>query len=94
MFWCVLAFVTTYPKNKYNRSLVVFLRTNHHGQTCIFGCDLVSDEKRKTYLLVLKMFMEIMGNKQPIVMVTHRDLAMMLHTVFVYGIYTAMLVKL
>ncbi|RYR72760.1 hypothetical protein Ahy_A02g006975 isoform B [Arachis hypogaea] len=72
----VLAFDTTYPKNKYNRPLVVFSGTNHHGQTCIFCCGLLSDEKQKTYVLVLKMFMEIMDNKQPIVVVTYGDLAM------------------
>ncbi|XP_016167999.1 protein FAR1-RELATED SEQUENCE 5-like [Arachis ipaensis] len=50
--------------------------TNHHGQICIFGCGLLSDEKRETYVLVLNMFMEIMGNKQPIAVVTDGDLAM------------------
>ncbi|XP_015945863.1 protein FAR1-RELATED SEQUENCE 5-like [Arachis duranensis] len=75
-FGDVLAFDTTYQKNKYNRPLVVFSGTNHHGQTCIFGCGLLSDEKRETYVLVLNMFMEIMGNKQPIAVVTDGDLAM------------------
>ncbi|KAL4343821.1 protein FAR1-RELATED SEQUENCE 5-like [Arachis ipaensis] len=75
-FGDVLAFDTTYQKNKYNRPLVVFSGTNHHGQTCIFGCGLLSDEKRKIYVLVLNMFMEIMGNKQPIAVVTDGDLAM------------------
>ncbi|RYR08241.1 hypothetical protein Ahy_B05g075816 [Arachis hypogaea] len=50
--------------------------TNDHGQTCIFGCGLLSDEKRETYILVLNMFMEIIGNKQPIAVVTDGDLAM------------------
>ncbi|KAL4294178.1 hypothetical protein AHAS_Ahas18G0202100 [Arachis hypogaea] len=75
-FGDVLVFDTTYQKNKYNRPLVVFLGTNHHGQTCIFGCGLLSDEKRETYVLVLNMFMEIMGNKQPIAVVIDGDLAM------------------
>ncbi|KAL4329555.1 hypothetical protein AHAS_Ahas13G0311800 [Arachis hypogaea] len=66
----------TYQKNKYNRPLVIFSCTNHHGQRCIFCCGLLSDEKRETYVLVLKMFMEIMSNKQPIAMVTDGDLAM------------------
>ncbi|KAL4356062.1 hypothetical protein AHAS_Ahas09G0049100 [Arachis hypogaea] len=75
-FGDVLAFDTTYQKNKYNRPLVVFSGTNHHGQTCIFGCGLLSDEKRETYVLVLNMFIEIMGNKQPIAVVTDENLAM------------------
>nr|XP_025625484.1 protein FAR1-RELATED SEQUENCE 7-like [Arachis hypogaea] len=72
----VLAFDTTYQKNKYNKPLVVFSRTNHHGQTCIFGCGLLADEKHETYVLVLKIFLEIMGNKLPIAVVTDGDLAM------------------
>ncbi|XP_015944684.1 protein FAR1-RELATED SEQUENCE 5-like [Arachis duranensis] len=72
----VLAFDTTYQKNKYNKPLVVFSGTNHHGQTCIFGCGLLADEKHETYVLVLKMFLEIMGNKHPTAVVTDGDLAM------------------
>ncbi|RYQ98612.1 hypothetical protein Ahy_B07g086368 [Arachis hypogaea] len=34
----VLVFKIIYQKNKYNKSFVVFSRTNHNGQTCIFGC--------------------------------------------------------
>ncbi|XP_052116606.1 protein FAR1-RELATED SEQUENCE 5-like [Arachis duranensis] len=75
-FGDVLTFDATYQKNKYNRPLVVFSRTNHHGQTCIFGCGLLSDEKRETYVLVLNTFIEIIGNKQPIAVVTDGDLAM------------------
>ncbi|KAL4394065.1 hypothetical protein AHAS_Ahas02G0114700 [Arachis hypogaea] len=60
----VLAFDITYQKNKYNKPLVVFSGTNHH------------DEKRETYVLVLKIFLEIMGNKHPTAVVTDGDLAM------------------
>ncbi|XP_072062036.1 protein FAR1-RELATED SEQUENCE 5-like [Arachis hypogaea] len=72
----VLAFDTTYQKNKYNKPLVVFSGTNHHGQTCIFGCGLLADEKHETYVLVLKIFLEITGNKHPTAVVTDGDLAM------------------
>ncbi|KAL4349608.1 hypothetical protein AHAS_Ahas10G0059000 [Arachis hypogaea] len=72
----VLAFDTTYQKNKYNKPLVVFSGTNHHGQTCIFGCGLLADKKHETYVLVLKIFLEIMGNKHQTAVVTDGDLAM------------------
>ena len=37
----LLGFDTTYKKNKYNKPLVIFLGSNHDGQTTIFGYALV-----------------------------------------------------
>ncbi|KAL4328606.1 hypothetical protein AHAS_Ahas13G0216900 [Arachis hypogaea] len=48
-FGDVLAFDTTYKKNVYNKPLVIFSGTNHHGQTTIFRCALLSDEKSETF---------------------------------------------
>jgi hypothetical protein len=36
-FGDVVAFDTTYKKNKYNYPLVIFSGCNHHSQTVIFG---------------------------------------------------------
>ncbi|KAL4345900.1 hypothetical protein AHAS_Ahas11G0324600 [Arachis hypogaea] len=47
-FGDVLAFDTTYKKNVYNKPLVIFSGTNHHGQTTIFGCALLSNERSET----------------------------------------------
>ncbi|XP_057717760.1 protein FAR1-RELATED SEQUENCE 7-like [Arachis stenosperma] len=59
-FGDVLAFDTTYKKNVYNKSLVIFSRTIHHGQTTIFGCALLSDESSETFKWALKKFLKIM----------------------------------
>ena len=47
-FGDVIAFDTTYKKNKYNKPLVIFSGSNDHGHTASFGCALVSDEKVET----------------------------------------------
>ena len=61
----VLAFDMTYNKNKYNKPLIIFCSYNHHGQTTIFGCALVVDEKVMTYKWVLETFCEVMFDKHP-----------------------------
>ncbi|CAH9080089.1 unnamed protein product [Cuscuta epithymum] len=75
-FGDVLAFDTTYKKNKYNYPLVIFSGCNHHLQTTIFGCALVADETIETYKWVLESFLEAMGNKHPKAVVTDSDGAM------------------
>ncbi|XP_016206230.1 protein FAR1-RELATED SEQUENCE 5-like [Arachis ipaensis] len=72
-FGDVLAFDTTYKKNVYNKPLVIFSGTNHHGQTTIFGCALLSDERSKTFKWALKKFLEIMSDKLFGGVMTNRD---------------------
>ena len=48
-FGDVIAFDTTYKKNKYNLPLVIFSGCNNHSQTIIFGAALVLDETIETY---------------------------------------------
>ncbi|KAL4349550.1 hypothetical protein AHAS_Ahas10G0053200 [Arachis hypogaea] len=43
-FGDVLAFDTTYQKNKHRRPLVIFSGCNHHRQTCIFDFALIENE--------------------------------------------------
>ncbi|XP_016164947.1 protein FAR1-RELATED SEQUENCE 5-like [Arachis ipaensis] len=42
IFGDVLAFDATYGRNKYNLPVVVFSGVNHHNQTCVFGCAMIS----------------------------------------------------
>ncbi|KAL4316114.1 hypothetical protein AHAS_Ahas15G0252700 [Arachis hypogaea] len=72
----VLAFDTTYKKNVYNKPLVIFSRTNHHGQTTIFGCALLSYERSETFKWALKKFLKIMSRKLSGGVVTDGDRAM------------------
>ena len=75
-FGDVLAFDSTYKRNKYNLPLVIFSGSNHHKQICIFGCGLLSDERAETYKWLLEEFLDVMKKKQPSVVVTDGDEAM------------------
>ncbi|GAU51315.1 hypothetical protein TSUD_412750 [Trifolium subterraneum] len=75
-FGDVVAFDTTYKKNKYNYPLVIFSGCSNHLQTVIFGVALVSDETTETYKWLLETFLECMQNKYPKGVVTDRDGAM------------------
>ncbi|XP_020231066.1 protein FAR1-RELATED SEQUENCE 5 [Cajanus cajan] len=75
-FGDVVAFDSTYKKNKYNKPLVIFSGKNHHGQTVIFGASLISDETTDTYKWVLEAFLEAMSLQQPKGVVTDGDGAM------------------
>ncbi|XP_016192708.1 protein FAR1-RELATED SEQUENCE 5-like [Arachis ipaensis] len=75
-FGDIVAFDSTYKKNKYNKPLVIFSGCNHHGQTVIFGSGLLSDETTETYKWLLKTFVEAMGGKSPKAVITDGDLAM------------------
>ncbi|XP_057432683.1 protein FAR1-RELATED SEQUENCE 5-like [Lotus japonicus] len=75
-FGDVIAFDSTYKRNKYNKPLVIFCGYNHHGQTTVFACALVTDESIETYKWVLETFAECMFQKHPKGVVTDGDLAM------------------
>ncbi|KAL4307064.1 hypothetical protein AHAS_Ahas16G0240900 [Arachis hypogaea] len=69
-FGDVLAFDSTYRKNLYNKSLVIFSSTNHHKQTIIFGFGLLEDEKISSYKWLVS---SLMRHKEPKVVVTDGD---------------------
>ncbi|QHN88974.1 Protein FAR1-RELATED SEQUENCE [Arachis hypogaea] len=77
-FGYIVAFDSTYKKNKYNKPLVIFSGCNHHGQTVIFGSGLLSDKTTETYKWLLGTFVEAMGGKSPKAVITDGDLAMAL----------------
>ncbi|XP_020972513.1 protein FAR1-RELATED SEQUENCE 8-like [Arachis ipaensis] len=69
-FGDVLAFDSTYKKNKYQRPLVIFSGVNNHKQTTIFGFGLVLDESVGSYKWLRENLLEVMCNKKPSVVVT------------------------
>ncbi|KAK2421644.1 protein FAR1-RELATED SEQUENCE [Trifolium repens] len=75
-FGDVVAFDTTYKKNKYDHPLVIFSGCNYHSQTVIFCAALVSDETTETYKWVLRSFLECMKGKHPKAVMTDGDRAM------------------
>ncbi|XP_052118572.1 protein FAR1-RELATED SEQUENCE 5-like [Arachis duranensis] len=75
-FGDIVAFDSTYKKNKYKKPLVIFSGRNHHRQTVIFDSGLLSDETTEMYKWLLESFVEAMGGKSPKVVITDGDLAM------------------
>ncbi|XP_020963404.1 protein FAR1-RELATED SEQUENCE 5-like [Arachis ipaensis] len=69
----VLAFDSTYKKNRYNKPVVIFFGSNNHRLTCIFGFAVLASESRDTYTWLLKEFLDVMMNKEPSVVVTDGD---------------------
>ncbi|KAL4329170.1 protein FAR1-RELATED SEQUENCE 5-like [Arachis ipaensis] len=55
-FGDVLTFDSTYNRNVYNKPLVIFSGSNHHGQTVIFGCGLLVNEDIGSYKWLLETF--------------------------------------
>ncbi|PNX80761.1 hypothetical protein L195_g036772 [Trifolium pratense] len=75
-FGDVVAFDTTYKKNRYGKPLVIFCGYNHHGETTIFAAALVSNETTETYKWVLTLFSKAMYGKHPKAVITDGDLSM------------------
>ncbi|XP_028123959.1 protein FAR-RED IMPAIRED RESPONSE 1-like [Camellia sinensis] len=53
-FGDVISFDTTYLTNKYDMSFALFVGVNHHGQSILFGCGLLSNENTKTFVWLFK----------------------------------------
>ncbi|XP_016178660.1 protein FAR1-RELATED SEQUENCE 5-like [Arachis ipaensis] len=69
-FGDVVAFDSTYKKNKYNIPLVIFFGSNNHKQTISFCFGLVLDETIDSYRWMLENLLEVMCGKMPSIVVT------------------------
>ncbi|XP_021854247.1 protein FAR1-RELATED SEQUENCE 6 isoform X2 [Spinacia oleracea] len=69
-FGDVVCFDTTYLTNEYELPLVNFVGVNHHGQTILLGCALLSHEDTVTFQWVFRTWLLCMGGKAPPVMLT------------------------
>ncbi|XP_025703621.1 protein FAR1-RELATED SEQUENCE 5-like [Arachis hypogaea] len=70
LFGDVIAFDTTYKKNKYSCPLVIFNGVNHHNQIIIFAAALIMDETTDTYIWLLRQLMFAMKGKTPTSIIT------------------------
>ncbi|XP_037483621.1 protein FAR1-RELATED SEQUENCE 5-like [Triticum dicoccoides] len=75
-FGDVVVFDSTYRTNKYNLPFVPFVGLNHHRNTVIFGCEIISHETNEAYEWMLRTFSEAMSQKHSISVITDGDLAM------------------
>jgi zinc finger SWIM domain-containing protein 3 len=75
-FGGVVVFDSTYRVNKYNLPFVPFIGVNHHRSMTVFGCGIVSDETRASYVWLLKAFLESAQQNHPRSVITDGDRAM------------------
>ncbi|XP_028088555.1 protein FAR-RED IMPAIRED RESPONSE 1-like [Camellia sinensis] len=75
-FGDMLIFDSTYRTNAYKKPFVMLAGVTSHFRTKIFACVLLANETIDTYTWVLETFMEAMGNKAPVSILTDGDKAM------------------
>uniref|UniRef100_A0A453P219 Protein FAR1-RELATED SEQUENCE n=2 Tax=Triticinae TaxID=1648030 RepID=A0A453P219_AEGTS len=61
---------TSYVVSKHDMPLVTFLGVNHHGQSVLLGCGLLSDETAETYTWLFKAWVACMSGNLPKAIIT------------------------
>ena len=59
--------------NRYGMPFIPFVGLNNHRKTTVFGCAIVSDETKRTYIWVLETFLKAMYQKKPKSVITDAD---------------------
>ncbi|PIA64854.1 hypothetical protein AQUCO_00100371v1 [Aquilegia coerulea] len=75
-FGDVVTFDTTCLTNKYETKIVSFVGVNHHGQSVLLGCALVTDETKASFLWVFRTWLTVMQGGPPKAIITdhHRTI--------------------
>ncbi|KAL6899380.1 hypothetical protein ACP4OV_006038 [Aristida adscensionis] len=61
---------TSYVVSKYDTPLATFTGVNHHGQSVLLGCGLLSDETAETYSWLFKVWIACMSGNLPKAIIT------------------------
>ncbi|XP_019236772.1 PREDICTED: protein FAR-RED IMPAIRED RESPONSE 1-like [Nicotiana attenuata] len=69
-FHDAICFDTTYLVNRYNMPCASFVGINHHRQSILLGCALMSHEDIDSYKLVFRTWLDSMGNVHPDAIIT------------------------
>ena len=72
----IVTFDTTYLTNRYDMPFAPFVGVNHHGQSTLFGCGLVSNEDTGTFVWLFRTWLQYMEDQAPIGIITDQDRAM------------------
>ncbi|XP_057247545.1 protein FAR-RED IMPAIRED RESPONSE 1-like [Beta vulgaris subsp. vulgaris] len=75
-FGDVVCFDATYLTNDYALPFDNFVGVNHHGQSILLGCALISHEDAESYTWVFSTWVKCMGGKAPNCFLTDQDAAM------------------
>lgn len=60
-FGDIVYFDTTYLTNKYDLPFVPFIGVNHHGQSILLGCGLISCEDIETFTWLFQTWLSCMS---------------------------------
>ncbi|KAI3960200.1 hypothetical protein MKW98_016924 [Papaver atlanticum] len=72
----VVMFDTTCLANKYDLPFISFVGVNHHGQSLLLGCGLISNEDAQTFVWIFSKWLACMSGCAPQGIVTDQDSAM------------------
>ncbi|XP_058006852.1 protein FAR-RED IMPAIRED RESPONSE 1-like [Hevea brasiliensis] len=61
----VVSFDTTYLVNRYKLPFATIVGVNHHGQSILLGCALISHEDLNTFKWLFMTWLEVMGDVHP-----------------------------
>ncbi|XP_074364551.1 protein FAR1-RELATED SEQUENCE 5-like [Apium graveolens] len=75
-FGDVVSFDSTYRTNRYCMPFIPITGVNHHYQNILFGFALMQDETEISYKWVLKTWLEAVGNRPPLTIITDQDIAL------------------
>ncbi|XP_042961356.1 protein FAR1-RELATED SEQUENCE 5-like [Carya illinoinensis] len=75
-FGDVITFDTTYLTNSYKMPFAPFVGVNHHGQSILFGCGLISGEDTDTFVWLFESWLKCMNGRAPQAIITDQDKAM------------------
>ncbi|KAK9206151.1 hypothetical protein WN943_016424 [Citrus x changshan-huyou] len=75
-FGDVITFDSTYLTNKYDMPFAAFVGVNHHGQSTLLGCGLISNEDIDTYVWLFQSWLKCMSGCAPNAIITYQDKAM------------------
>jgi len=72
-FCDVIVFDITYRTNHLNLPFTPFNGVNHHRQSILFGCALLADEQRDTFVWLFNKLLKCMHEVVPKVIITDQD---------------------
>ncbi|KAH9769762.1 protein FAR1-RELATED SEQUENCE [Citrus sinensis] len=75
-FGDVITFDTTYLTNKYDMPFAPFVGVNHHGQSILLECGLISREDAETFTWLFEAWLSCMSDSPPLGIITDQDRAM------------------
>ncbi|XP_038678496.1 protein FAR-RED IMPAIRED RESPONSE 1-like isoform X2 [Tripterygium wilfordii] len=75
-FGDIVTFDTTYLTNRYDMPFAPFVGVNHHGQSILLGCGLVSNEDTNTFIWLFRTWLTCMYDVAPQGIITDQDRAM------------------